>query len=76
MRVPIGVPAGGVWGQVRVGGGAGFLLQTREKGGWGGWGGTGKGTSNSMRASLSKLPFGKLPYGSPRLPHCSTMVTT
>ena len=31
---------------------------------WGGWGvrvGTGKGTGKSMRESLSKLPFGKLP---------------
>ena len=38
VRVPIGVPGGGVWGRVRAGRGVVFLWKMREKG----WGGTGQ----------------------------------
>ena len=32
MRALIGVPGGGVWGPVQVGGGVGLLWKMREKG--------------------------------------------
>ena len=74
MRVPIGVPGGGVWGRVQVGGGGWFSCGKQGKGdtGWGGHGGggglgTGKGTGQSMRTRLSKLPFSKLPSGVARV---------
>ena len=63
----MGVPGGGVFGRVQVGGGGwfGFLWRMREKGKGmgrvGGGVGTGKGTGKSMRTRLSKLPFCKLP---------------
>ena len=62
MRVPIGVPEGGVWGCVQVGGGGVVCLwEMREKGkGVGNEGngvGTDKGTGKSMRMRLSKLLF-------------------
>ena len=31
MRVPIGVPGGGVWGRVQVGGGGGFPVENEGK---------------------------------------------
>ena len=37
MALPIGVPGGGVWGQVQVGGGGWVPLENEGKGG-GGWG--------------------------------------
>ena len=44
MRAPIGVPGGGVWGRVQVGGGGGFPVENEGKKGKGvgrvgGWGG-------------------------------------
>ena len=40
VRVPTGVPGGGVWGRVQVGGWGGFSYGKKGKGerGWGGWG--------------------------------------
>ena len=68
VQVPIGVPAGKVWGRVQVRGG-GWLSCGKKGGGEkrkgmgrvGGWGRTGKGTGKSIRTRLSKLPFSKLP---------------
>ena len=74
VRVLIGVPGGGVWGCVQVGG---FPVENAGKGegvGEGGGGvGTGKGTGKSMRTLLSKLPLSKLPSSfspnfSPKVP--------
>ena len=60
----IGVPGGGVWGRVEVGGGGWFSDGQEGKGEGGGvW--TGKGTGKSMRTSLSKLAFSKLPFSFP-----------
>ena len=68
MAVPIGVPDGGVWGRVRVGGEGGFPVENEGNGEGGGEGGgsgagAGKGTGKSMRTRLSKLTFSKLPSG-------------
>ena len=41
VGVPIGVPGGGVWGRVQVGGGGGFPLENEGQGKGGGWGGEG-----------------------------------
>ena len=67
MRVPIGVPGGGVWGWVQVGGaGGGFPVEIREKGrggergGGGGWGGDTQRNRQINAQALSKLPFSKL----------------
>ena len=63
VRVPIGVPGRGVWGQ---GGGGEFSCEKRGEGGRrvgrvGGGVGTGKRTVKSTRTRLSKLPFSNLP---------------
>ena len=72
---PIGVPGGGVWGRVKVGGGGwvccGKIREKRKRVGRVGSGvGTRKGTGKSMRTRLSKLPFSKLPLVSPRKAVC------
>ena len=42
MRVFTGVPEGGVWGRVEVGGGGGFPVENEVKGEGGGKGGGGE----------------------------------
>ena len=71
MRVPIGVPGGGVWGPVQGVVGGGFPVENKGKGegGWGGWGsevGTGKGTGKSMRKPCRNYPLANYPLVSPR----------
>ena len=56
----------GVWGRVQGVAGGGFPVENEGKGEGsgerGGGVGTGKGTGTSMRTSLSKLHFSKLPF--------------
>ena len=63
MRVPIGVPVGGVWGRVQGGGGKRFPVENKEKGEGGGEGGvgTGKGTGKSMRKLCRHYPVAIYP---------------
>ena len=70
MAVPIGVPGVGVWGRVEGGGGVGFPLENKGKGGKGGgraggWIGTGKGTGKSMRKLCRNYPLAIYPLVSP-----------
>ena len=73
MRVPIGVPGGGVRGRVQGGGGGdGFSVKNkgkREGGGegWGGRVGTGKGTGKSTRKLCRDYPLAIYPLVSPLL---------
>ena len=67
VRVPIGVPGGGVWGRVQVGGGASFPVENEGNRGrrWGGWGvgwGPAKEPASQCATRLSKLPFSELPF--------------
>ena len=66
MRVPIGVPGGGVWGRVQVGGGGWFSVENKGKGEGGGegggWGGDRQRNGQVDAQALSKLPFSKLPF--------------
>ena len=66
MRVPIGVPRGGVWGRVQGGAGGGFLVESKGKGEGVrevvGGGGTGKGTGKSMRKLCRNYPLAKPPF--------------
>ena len=70
MAVPIGVPGGGVWGQVQVGGGGGSPLENEGKRGGvgrvGGGVGTGKGTGKSMRKLCRNYLLATCPLVSPR----------
>ena len=66
MRVPIGVPRGGVWGRVQGSGGGCFPEKTREKGNGVGSGGTGKGTGTSMRKLCQNYLLANYPLVSPR----------
>ena len=67
MRVPIGVPGGGVWGRVQGGGGGWvFFVENEGKGEGGGeGGGLGRDRQRNRQVNaqaLSKLPFSNLPF--------------
>ena len=69
VRVPIGVPGGGVWGRVEGGWwGAGFPVESKgnEEGGGEGGVGTRKGTGKSIRKLCRNYPLAKYPLASPR----------
>ena len=70
VRVPVGVPGGGVSGRVQGGGGGGFLCKKiREEGKGAGrvesGVGTGKGTGKSMRKLCRNYPLANYPLVSP-----------
>ena len=62
MRVPIGVPGGGVWVRFRGVVGGGFLVKNKGKGKGVGRVGDWQRNRQVTAQALSKLPFSDLPF--------------